>query len=58
MVRTSLLREPLDESLAEDARVLAHAIWVPCGPRAAGAVNEMVRRRHPAAEDGGSSDFR
>lgn len=51
-VRTSLLREPLDGSLVEEARVLAHAIWVPCGPKAVGAVNEMVRRRHPAAEGG------
>ncbi|ACS39464.1 hypothetical protein [Methylorubrum extorquens] len=50
MLRTSLLREQLDENLAEEARVLAHAIWVPCGPKAAEAVNEMVRRRHLPAE--------
>lgn len=49
MLRTPLLRAQLDEGLAEEARVLAHAIWVPCGPKAAEAVNEMVRRRHLAA---------
>ena len=50
MLRTPLLRTQLDDGLAEEGRVLAHAIWVPCGPKAAEAVNEIVRRRHLAAD--------
>ncbi|BCM81591.1 hypothetical protein [Methylobacterium indicum] len=50
MLRTPLLRAQLDEGLAQEASVLAHAIWVPCGPKAADAVNEMVRRGHLVPE--------
>ena len=49
LLRVPLLRAQLDEGLAEEARILPHAMWVPCGPKAAEAVNEMVRRRHLSA---------
>lgn len=50
MLRTPLLRAQLDAGLVEESRSLSDAIWVPCGPKAAEALGEMVRRGHLAAE--------
>ena len=50
MLRTSLLSDQMSQYLAEEAWLLPGAIWVPCGPKAAEAVNEMVRRRYLPAE--------
>lgn len=42
MLRTSLLRKMIEQHLAEEARLLPNAIWLPLGPKAEVAVSHLV----------------
>jgi hypothetical protein len=44
MTVTPLLRKFLAECLAEEARLLRHAVWVPLGPQATLAADWLVER--------------
>lgn len=44
MTRTHLLRGIVEECLAEEARALPNALWVPCGGTAAEGVEWLVRK--------------
>lgn len=44
MTRTPLLRRMIDDHLAEEARALPDALWVPCGGTAAEGVEWLVRQ--------------
>lgn len=42
MLSTPILRRQVDTYLAAEARALAHAIWLPLGPKAAAAVTHLA----------------
>ena len=44
MLTTPILREQIDTYLAEEARILSSAIWLPLGPKAEAAVAHLVRQ--------------
>lgn len=43
MLTTPILRKQIDTHLAEEARALSHAIWLPLGPKAEAAVSHLAR---------------
>lgn len=44
MLATPILREMIETHLAEEARLLTNALWLPLGPKAEAAVNHLVAR--------------
>lgn len=44
MLQTPLLREMVDTYLAEEARILRHALWLPLGPRPDAALQYLASR--------------
>ncbi|MBJ6127386.1 hypothetical protein [Microvirga splendida] len=44
MTRTPVLRKYLAQCLAEEARTLSQALWVPCGPKAREGVQWLVQQ--------------
>lgn len=44
MLATPVLRRQIETHLAEEAKILHHAIWLPLGPKAEAAVMHLARR--------------